>query len=55
MAECDSCAARHWMQEFVNFTKNTALIGGAGFATALLEQWPWECRLERDAPLVVQS
>jgi putative oxidoreductase len=28
------------MQEFVNFTKNLALIGGAAFAAAIPEPWP---------------
>lgn len=29
------------MQEMVNFTKNLALIGGAAFAMATREKWPW--------------
>jgi putative oxidoreductase len=28
------------MQEFVNFTKNVALIGGAAFAASIAEPWP---------------
>jgi len=28
------------MQEFVNFTRNLALIGGAAFAAAIPEPWP---------------
>jgi uncharacterized membrane protein YphA (DoxX/SURF4 family) len=29
------------MQEFINFTKNLALIGGAALAAAVPEPWPW--------------
>jgi putative oxidoreductase len=29
------------MNEMVNFTKNLALIGGAAFALATREKWPW--------------
>jgi len=43
------------MQEFVNFTKNIALIGGACFAAALPKRWPGSVRLERGGALVVQS
>lgn len=45
----------HWMQEFVNFTRNIALIGGACFAAALPERWPGSVRFERGGALVVQS
>ena len=29
------------MNEMVNFTKNLALVGGAAFAAATCEEWPW--------------
>jgi putative oxidoreductase len=44
-----------WMEEFVNFTKNIALIGGACFAAALPERWPGSVPLERGGALMVQS
>jgi uncharacterized membrane protein YphA (DoxX/SURF4 family) len=37
--------AQERMQEFVNFTKNIALIGGACLAAAVPEPWPWSVRI----------
>jgi putative oxidoreductase len=37
------------MAEFVNFTKNVALLGAAAFVAALPEPWPGSVRLPRTA------
>ena len=39
------------MQEFINFTKNVALVGGACLAAAVPQPWPWSVPAGRQAAL----